>query len=140
MEDYCERLNYGVHRDILPLVRISPDIITAPRARLFVKNGIKSSYDIIETGLRKLTALLVDNLPYQSKEVLGRNSDAFSNAAHEAACERLAKSIFDRCVRIKMLFFIFYNFFNISLYFSAKKHLEESIQLEHDKMESTVSF
>ena len=116
LEDFSSRLNYGVHKDILPLVRLGQEI-TAARARAMLKQGIESAQDILYAGLSVLTELLVESLPYDGKDPLqvsaaekagtgaewgregGRDAGregglhARSKEASRGMCERLAKKI-----------------------------------------------
>ena len=110
LEDYCARLNYGANKDILPLVRLGSEI-TNGRARILLKNNISSPADILHAGLRRITELLVDTLPYAGRDPLevtnqttdssGRNSSGAkhqpnSRQAAYLACERLARKIIAR--------------------------------------------
>jgi hypothetical protein len=40
LDEFTGRLSYGVHRDLLPLVRLGPDVITSTRGRHFFKQGV----------------------------------------------------------------------------------------------------
>lgn len=119
LSDFSGRLNYGVHKDILPLVRLGSEI-TAARARVFLKNGVESAQDIMYAGLPLLTELLVESLPYDGKDPLqvgtssgtgeaGHNTGnappregsvgaggAKSKEFARVTCERLAKKIISR--------------------------------------------
>lgn len=107
LEDFSSRLNYGVHKDILPLVRLGQEV-TAARARAMLKQGIESAQDILYAGLPVLTELLVESLPYDGKDPLqvsaaepgtggeARRVGAGQGRGKEASrdmCERLAKKI-----------------------------------------------
>jgi hypothetical protein len=114
LEDFSARLNYGVHKDILPLVRLGQEI-TAARARAFLKSGIESALDIVHAGVDTLTELLVESLPYDGKDPLQVKAAGSTAAAAEASssgqssggviskevsramCERLARKVISRC-------------------------------------------
>lgn len=69
LDDFSSRLNYGVHKDILPLVRLGSEL-TASRARILHKSGIESAQDILFAGVAHLTDLLQDSLPYDGNDPL----------------------------------------------------------------------
>lgn len=110
LEDFSARLNYGAHKDILPLVRLGPEV-TPARARAFLRDGIESALDVMQAGLDTLTELLVDSLPYDGKDPLlvsanlgnandsGKQGggDPRSKEVARAMCERLARKIISRC-------------------------------------------
>lgn len=106
LEDFSGRLNFGVHKDILPLVRLGSEV-TAARARVFLKNGVESAQDIMYAGIKTLTDLLIESLPYDGKDPLqvnagnvesnsGNGGGAKSKEFARITCERLAKKIISR--------------------------------------------
>jgi hypothetical protein len=109
LEDFSARLNYGANKDILPLVRLGPEV-TAARARVFLRDGIESAVDIMNAGLTTLTELLADSLPYDGKDPLlvsaniNNNEDASaggggglrSKELSRMMCERLARKVISR--------------------------------------------
>lgn len=98
LDDYCSRLNFGVHRDILPLVRIGSEITTT-RARIFFKNKICTAKDIVSAGLKKITQLIIDSLPFYSRDAIDitNNSNSIEIANKREltrdSSERLARKI-----------------------------------------------
>mmetsp|Transcript_31403 Transcript_31403/g.45180 ORF Transcript_31403/g.45180 Transcript_31403/m.45180 type:complete len:125 (-) Transcript_31403:575-949(-) len=91
LEDFGARLSYGVHKDILPLVRIGCEV-TAARARLFFRNGISGPQDLVLAGPQQLGRLLHDSLPFYG---LLDQGDSPRDASR-AACDRLAMKIVSR--------------------------------------------
>ena len=64
LDDYSGRLNFGVRPDILPLVRLGPELITTARARHFFKSGVKSPEDIVLVGVEVIVKLVEESLPF----------------------------------------------------------------------------
>lgn len=121
LEDFSGRLSFGARKDILPLVRICPEV-TAIRAREFVKDGIKTAEELADTDIRRVTQLLMDAMPHSNvnsgnKKSNSPTGDATSNEtnskpsvtrenivalkdngreAQRALCERLAKLILSK--------------------------------------------
>lgn len=81
LEDYCSRLNYGAHKDILPLVRIGSEM-TNSRARIFFKNGVTNAQDILMAGVKRVTELLLETLPHSGREAI----DATNGTASTTNC------------------------------------------------------
>ena len=84
LDDFSSRLNYGVHKDILPLVRLGSEL-TASRARLLHKSGIESAQDILFAGVAHLTELLQDSLPYDGNDPLMAQQNQTSSMGGESA-------------------------------------------------------
>ena len=107
LDDYSSRLSFGAHKDILPLVRIGSEI-TNTRARIFFKNKICNAKDIISAGIKKITQLLIDTLPFYSRDAIDITNNINSSELHNRrelakdSCERLAKKIISR-------YYFFYN-------------------------------
>ena len=78
LDDFSSRLNYGVHKDILPLVRLGSEL-TASRARILHKSGIESAQDILFAGVAHLTDLLQDSLPYDGNDPLTAQQSLISS-------------------------------------------------------------
>ena len=84
LDDFSSRLNYGVHKDILPLVRLGSEL-TASRARILHKSGIESAQDILFAGVAHLTELLQDSLPYDGNDPLMAQQNQTSSTGGESA-------------------------------------------------------
>ncbi len=70
-EELNTRLSYGVaSKDVLPLVRIGSDVMSVTRARAFVKQEIKTPYDVVSVGAERLAQILVDSLPFHERNAL----------------------------------------------------------------------
>jgi len=108
VQAYSRRLYYGVRDELLPLVRISAELVPGFRARALYGSGLRSAEDIVACDRQVLVALLLDIIPYESRDpVTGAQSVAGgSNTAVSAgqgggkerlgsrlACENLAVAI-----------------------------------------------
>ena len=97
LEDFSARLNYGVHKDILPLVRLGQEL-TAARARVLLRGGIESAQDVVFAGLEVLTELLMESLPYDGSDPLlmttaqTNNSGSSSSALNSSTGSSIGSS------------------------------------------------
>ena len=87
LEDYSERLSYGVRKELLPLMRLGPDM-TAIRARSFIKYGMESAHDIVAADITQVMEVLNSCQPHQ--QMHGQAAEM-----RQMNIERLSKKILD---------------------------------------------
>ena len=96
------RLSYGVREELLPLVRMGPDM-PGPRARTFLRAGLATPRAIVEAGLQRVGQVLEASMPYQGTGGLLRASAAESEesgrSGRQAACAHLALRILRRAIQ-----------------------------------------
>lgn len=103
LEDFSGRLNYGVQKDIIPLVRLGTEV-TPARGRLLFKHGILSAQDILFAGATTITDILMESLPYDGKDPLiaaelgleplkDSHVEVDNKEKMKMVCERLARKI-----------------------------------------------
>ena len=66
---YTNRLSFGVHEELVPLVRVGTEI-PAFRARALYRNGIKCPKDVLDAGKDKLLEILQSIVPFESDDPL----------------------------------------------------------------------
>jgi replicative superfamily II helicase len=66
---YTNRLSFGVHEELVSLVRVGTEI-PAFRARALYRNGIKCPKDILDAGKEKLLEILQSIVPFESDDPL----------------------------------------------------------------------
>lgn len=110
VQAYSKRLYYGVRDELLPLVRISTELVPGFRARALYSSGLKSAGDVVACDRQALVALLIDIIPYESGDPLvgasassgssgsGTNRPAGHGGSKDRlgsrlACENLAHAI-----------------------------------------------
>ncbi len=59
LETFSSRLSFGVTEELIPLVRLGVQIMPPFRARVFVKNGIRSPADILSADKNLIVQILV---------------------------------------------------------------------------------
>ena len=123
LEDLSARLALGAQRDVLPLVRLGPEL-TPARARVLLQHDICNAEELLRAGLARLAALLLETLPFDAQDPLtagsrqaksgdgdgggggggrgavtaaGARGGAVSDRA-QLLCERLARKILIRSV------------------------------------------
>lgn len=117
LESYTGRLNYGVNRDLLPLVKICSEISNT-RARLFYKNSIKDAKDIIASGAEIISQILFDSLPFNELNPLRDSCNQRSvdeteksnqlKTQHRGACMKLATHIIERFFNYLLLYYPYF--------------------------------
>eukprot|EP01038_Epipyxis_sp_PR26KG_P006253 gene6253-8612_t len=105
-EDYISRLSFGAKPEIMQLVRIGAEV-TPIRARCFLRDGISTAEELVQSGVRRIADLLMDTLPVNSMDtktfhapisvISAITVDNNSNiSSSHMACERLARKIITR--------------------------------------------
>ena len=107
---YAGRLSFGAQEELMPLIRIGPEM-PAFRARALMRNGIRSPSDILRKGKNKVLEILLDIIPFEGDEPLHAKTRQTSrdeiinhiNAGNNMdkkqwhkSCDRLADSIMKR--------------------------------------------
>lgn len=102
LSDFSGRLNFGVHKEVLPLVRLGPEL-TPARARVLLQHDICSARDVVAAGQQELMALVMETLPFEDRAPLqdtaqGQAGDKESGyrMRKQQLCERLVRIIISR--------------------------------------------
>jgi hypothetical protein len=82
LSPYAVRLGFGVQEELIPLVRIGPEI-PAFRARAFYRNGIRRPEDILTAGKDKVLEILVGIIPFESDDPLCASSSINSSGSSD---------------------------------------------------------
>ena len=110
IQSYSKRLYFGVKEELLPLVRISAELLPGCRARALYGCGLRSPEDVVRCNRLALVRILLDIIPYESADPLvgsrqrGRPEPAEAasaprtdrgkeHLANRLACENLAGEI-----------------------------------------------
>lgn len=67
LDELALRLSYGSTKDLLPLVRLGPEVPTM-RARVLFEHGIRSSEDVIDAGVDVIADILMQQLPFEAND------------------------------------------------------------------------
>lgn len=99
LDSLSGRLNYGVSEELLPLVRIGPEVPSV-RARALVRSGLKTPLLVATAGPEAVAAVIFASLPFDSRDPLAVGKDLEGSEEDRRrvlhSCLRLATRIVGR--------------------------------------------
>lgn len=92
LESYSKRLGTGVRPELLPLVRLGPDM-PGFRARAFYRNGLCNAGDISAASVDVLVQILLDCMPYSGRDPLTANQAPSDTGPSAAARDETLRNV-----------------------------------------------